>query len=61
MPKITYTITEEEKAFFEAYANHKGQTVSQLAKYALFAFKERYPVKNLSFPDKLNGCTATKQ
>ena len=58
MAKVSFTISDDEKAFFEVYGQHKGLTVSQLAKVALFAYKERYPVKGLQFPDKLDDCTA---
>ena len=58
MAKVSFTISDDEKAFFEVYGNYKGLTVSQLAKVALFAYKERYPVKNMQFPCKLDGCTA---
>ena len=64
MPRIQFTITDEERAFFVEYARRKGLTLSALAKTALFHHTARYPVKTLNYTDfttKLVDTTAVGQ
>ena len=47
MPRIQFTITDEERAFFVEYARRKGLTLSQFAKMAVYSYEATHHFKDM--------------
>jgi hypothetical protein len=53
MPKkrrVQFTLEPYQADFFESYAEHKGMSLSALAKMALFQYEQRFKVEALPRP-----------